>query len=106
MVDNETIAIYDAQAEAYANLTRFEQVEPALLAFMAMIKTGGNILDLGCGPGHDAATMRKHGLVVDPVDASAKMVRMANETYDITARQGVFETMSGCLMSCCLFVLF
>lgn len=47
-------------------------------------------MDLGCGTGKSAATMRDHGMVVDAVDASAEMVKFANENYQLGARQALF----------------
>jgi len=91
MADRDTIAAYDAAIEEYTKLTRKAQPDPALLRFIALIKPGGTVLDLGCGPADASATMRDKGLLVDPVDASAEMVRVANETHDIGARQAVFD---------------
>ena len=91
MIDYETIATYDRQAEAYAERFRGAASEPALVAFIAQVKPGGRILDLGCGPAEAAAFMRDSGFETDAVDASAEMVRLANETQNIGARQATFD---------------
>src|SRR5262249_20214479 len=39
----------------------------------------GRVLDLGCGPGHDAARIKRHGLDVVGVDLSEAMVRRARK---------------------------
>ena len=49
------------------------------------------MLDLGCGPAMSSATMREHGMRVDPTDASKEMVKLANATFDIGARQAQFS---------------
>jgi SAM-dependent methyltransferase len=53
------------------------------------------VLDLGCGPANASAFMREAGLVPDPVDASAGMVRLANERYGIGARLATFDDIGG-----------
>ena len=90
MSDKETISVYDNKAEDYAALTQ-DAPDETLLAFIQMLAPNSFVLDLGCGPADASATMRSHGLEVDPVDASAEMVRLANERYDIGARQATFS---------------
>lgn len=91
MTDDRTIAVYDAQVDQYADFVQRLSVEPALLRFIERLNSGDLVLDLGCGPAHSSATLREHGLRVDPVDASAQMVRLANDTFDIAARQAQFS---------------
>lgn len=91
MIDQKTIAAYDERVDAYADITRREKPDPALLTFIARLPAGGYVLDLGCGPANASVVMRDSGLRVDPVDASAEMVRLANATHDIGARQADFR---------------
>lgn len=92
MTDHETIAIYDARADDYADMTDDDnRTDPRLEAFIAACPSGGRVLDLGCGPGTAAATMAQAGLLVDAVDASASMVQMAGRHAGVTAWQATFE---------------
>ncbi|MCA0872710.1 class I SAM-dependent methyltransferase [Seohaeicola saemankumensis] len=92
MSDDETIGVYDAQAADYAAMTdAYNGTDPRLEAFIAACPPGGLVLDLGCGPGASAATMARAGLVVEAVDASAEMVRMAGALPGVTARQAAFS---------------
>lgn len=95
MTDRETIAAYDARVETYAGLVEQDIPDPALVAFIERVPAGGFVLDLGCGPANASATMRDHGLRVDPVDASPEMVRLANETFGIGARVADFDAIGG-----------
>lgn len=95
MTDRETIAAYDARVETYAGLVERDAPDPALVAFIGRLPAGGFVLDLGCGPAQASATMRDHGLRVDPVDASPEMVRLANETHAIGARVANFDAIEG-----------
>lgn len=92
--DDETVGVYDARAAEYAAMVGAKP-DAALVAFMADIPAGGRVLDLGCGPAAASAHMRAAGLVPDPVDASQGMVDLANETYGIGARLGVFDDIAG-----------
>ena len=91
MTDTQTIAVYDAQSKAYADLEESLTPDTHLRDFMTRLPDKGHVLDLGCGPGRSAAIMRDHGLKVDAVDASMQMVAMANSRYAINARQAYFE---------------
>ena len=91
MSDRDTISVYDEQAARYAELTDADNWgDPQLPSFVQSLPQGGRVLDLGCGPGASAAVMAKAGLVVEAVDASAEMVRLASAHPGVTARQAGF----------------
>ena len=91
MPDEKTIAFYDTAAEHYANLTDTGSPSASLVAFMALLPEGGQILDLGCGPARASVHMRDAGFRPDPVDASQGMIDLANEAHDIGARKLTFD---------------
>lgn len=92
MVDNKTISVYDAEVESYVEIVSQEPAEDdALIRFISRLSRDDLVLDLGCGPAQASAVMQSHGLQVDAVDASIEMVKMANKTYNIGARQALFE---------------
>jgi SAM-dependent methyltransferase len=77
---------YDAVAARYAecfNATlETEPLQRAMLdAFAALVRDGGPVADVGCGPGY--ATGHLHGLGVDAfgVDLSPQMVRLARQAH-------------------------
>lgn len=92
MIDARTISVYDAKASDYA--TRFDNGgKPGkhLARFIAALPSGARVLDLGCGPGGSSALMAKAGLVVDAIDASEEMVRLAGVYDGVTAQQATFD---------------
>lgn len=92
MSDDETLAVYAAKAQDYANLSeQSERHDPSRDAFIAAIPKGGHVLDLGCGPGHSAAEMAAAGLIVDAFDPVAEMVALAQQHTGVAARQAGFE---------------
>ena len=95
MTDDRTIAVYDAKASEYADLTNAEGPDKHLKSFINDLQDGDHVLDLGCGPATASYHMAKAGLRPDPIDASAGMVELANETFDIGARQASFDDIKG-----------
>jgi len=91
MTDSITIEVYNQRAGDYLDMVTSDDSNPALDVFMAALPAAGLILDLGCGPATTSNTLRAHGFQVDPVDASIEMVKLANQTFDIGARQMSFH---------------
>lgn len=95
MIDTRTISVYDNQVDEYLRVINEQSDDSALIEFIKLLKPGGYVLDLGCGPAIASAVMKKNGLQPDPVDASIEMVRLANENFNIGARQGYFSDIKG-----------
>jgi len=88
--DARTLSIYESRVSDYARIVG-SAPPPGLGEFMAHLKPGARVLDLGCGPGDCAAALQSAGYLVDPVDASPAMVAHAQETYGLNARLGHFD---------------
>jgi len=91
MTDQKTIDAYNGQVDTYLKMVGGLDVDPILLRFIDRLKAGDYVLDLGCGPATAAAVMRDKGLRVDPVDAAEAMVQLANDKFNIGARQAQFN---------------
>jgi ubiquinone/menaquinone biosynthesis C-methylase UbiE len=77
---------YDAVAEAYAARFRDElthkPLDRALLrAFADIVGRGGEVADVGCGPGQVADFLRALGLDVTGFDLSAAMIEVARRLH-------------------------
>lgn len=95
MSDRNTISVYDAEAARYAELTHEDNTgDPQLSRFIQAVPVGGKVLDLGCGPGASSAIMAKAGLLVDAMDASEEMIKLALEHPGVTARQAMFSDLT------------
>lgn len=77
---------YDTVATRYAShfadTLHDRPLERALLAaFAEYVRAGGDgeVADLGCGPGHVTAHLRRLGLRAHGVDASPAMIRLAQQ---------------------------
>ena len=87
--DRETIAVYDAKAQDYADMVSRDS-HPGLDAFLAAVPEGARVLDLGCGTGAMAEKMMAAGRIVDATDASAAMVELA-QARGVPARVATFD---------------
>lgn len=96
MTRSETIRIYDERAAEYAKMTNADaDAGKQLRLFMTHLPDGGRVLDLGCGPGAAAAAMAKAGFIAEATDASSEMVALANKHSGVSARQALFDDISG-----------
>ena len=86
--------MYDQKSDDYVSLVKRPPSQP-LIDFTKAVKQSGLVLDLGCGPGIASDYMRESGLVPDPVDASAVMIKLANERYGLNARELNFADVCG-----------
>jgi SAM-dependent methyltransferase len=78
-VRDETVAHYQRSAEGFWRGTRDHDVSQNLEALLRHIDGDGphDILDLGCGPGRDLATLRDRGHRPVGLDAAPAFVEMA-----------------------------
>lgn len=64
MSDPETLAVYAAKSNDYADFSSGPTAkDPILKDFIASLPAGGTALDLGCGPGDSARIMAQAGLM-------------------------------------------
>jgi len=95
-MDRATIAYYDTEARAYADMTArgWPDGTPWTRAFADRLPAGGRVLDLGCGPGQDAARFRAMGFKVDAVDASDGLAAEARRRHGIEVRLARFDALN------------
>jgi SAM-dependent methyltransferase len=74
--DLETLKFYNQEAEEYCARTG-SIPSPGLPQFLACLRPGASILELGCGSGRDTVEMLRQGYRVTPTDGSPEMVRQA-----------------------------
>jgi len=95
MSDPETLGVYAAKAQEYADVTQNLPSDPQLKAFIEAVKPGGTVLDLGCGPGIAAEHMARAGLKVTAIDPVPEMVALAAQKHGVTAKQASFDDLTG-----------
>jgi len=74
--DDQTLGFYAEEASAYAGrdrLAEHSRIDP----FVAGLKPGARILELGCGGGQDSEELLRRGFDVAPTDGSPELARQA-----------------------------
>lgn len=74
-----TYNFYEKNAEEFFESTVTADMVDLYTSFLAMIKPGGRILDLGCGSGRDSKYFIRQGFQVEAMDGSPSMCRLASE---------------------------
>lgn len=96
MSDDETLRVYGAKAQEYAELTSDDPNErPLRRAFIAALPKGAHVLDLGCGPGQTATVLAREGFRVTAMDAVPEMIAMAAQHEGVDARVATFDQIEG-----------
>lgn len=93
MADQETIATYSQQVEAYQKVVMTDEESSALRRFLTHLAPGAHVLDLGCGPGHHAEQMLAAGFQVSAIDATPEFVQTAR-ARGVDARLGLFDDLT------------
>lgn len=78
LADNETLRFYDQEAKRYCQRTGGVS-SPLLREFLARLKSGAFVLELGCGSGRDTIEMLRLGYNVNATDGSPEMARQAED---------------------------
>lgn len=80
----KTQETYRQIAAAYAQA---QQHRGSLVAqmqqFVALVPSGGTVLDVGCGPGMDTAVLQTHHLTAIGLDFSYEMMRVGRDEYNV-----------------------
>jgi ubiquinone/menaquinone biosynthesis C-methylase UbiE len=78
----DTIRTYDAVASRYLEIRRDGSFETDWLrSFVDYLPVGSTVLDLGSGPGRDAAELRRQGVNPICLDRSIGMLRTGEREY-------------------------
>jgi SAM-dependent methyltransferase len=74
-MDDATLQFYRDNAQSYADWVKAPSAR--LVRFMDLLPAGGDVLELGCGPGNHSAEMLAAGFAVRPTDGSPEMAEVA-----------------------------
>jgi 2-polyprenyl-3-methyl-5-hydroxy-6-metoxy-1,4-benzoquinol methylase len=90
-MNNKTLDYYNQNAAGFANSTMFVDFEPTQDIFLKRLHAGDYILDFGCGSGRDTKYFLAHGMVVDAIDGSEELCRLAGEYTGIKVKNAYFQ---------------
>lgn len=79
---NKTIDYYNSNADQYFSNTVNVDMSECCDRFLKYVVPGGRIIDIGAGSGRDIKYFKDRGYVVEGIDASEKMCRLAADYSD------------------------
>lgn len=74
-----TLNYYNQNSASFVKDTKDVSLSSLQQEFLSYIPKGGTILDLGCGSGRDSKAFVEQGYVVEAVDGSQEMCKVASE---------------------------
>lgn len=86
------LAWYERHADAYAAATQVGGPTTSREAFIAALKPGARVVDVGCGAGRDLKAFCEKGLDACGVDASARLASHARRVSRATVHVAHFES--------------
>ena len=89
--NNSTIEYYNRNAEAYASDTVNVDFSLAQNRFLSYIQSNGSILDFGCGSGRDSKYFKEKGFIVDAIDGSEELCKIAEAHTGIKVKCMLFQ---------------
>jgi SAM-dependent methyltransferase len=91
-VDDETLQFYRRNAQSYADWAKAPSTR--LKGFLALLPSGGSILELGCGAGNHSAVMLEAGFAVRATDGSPEMAGIASRRLGHPVEAMLFHELS------------
>jgi SAM-dependent methyltransferase len=88
-----SVGYYDENAQSYFDSTVSADMQVLRGRFLQHVRSGGSVLDAGCGSGRDAKAFGDAGYVVTAFDASLEMVRLAQQHTGLPVHHMTFEQM-------------
>ncbi|MGN1024069.1 MAG: class I SAM-dependent methyltransferase [Lachnospiraceae bacterium] len=92
--ENETLRYYEEHAAAFAADTLDVSFSDVQDRFLALLPKGGRILDFGCGAGRDTRAFLARGFLVDAIDGSPSLARIAQTNTGIPVQCLRFQELS------------
>lgn len=90
-ITSTTLNYYNQNADSFTQGTvsvDFSQVQDK---FLERLNVGDYILDFGCGSGRDTKYFLKKGMVVDAIDGSVNLCKLASEYTGIKVQNILFQ---------------
>ena len=91
---NETLEYYNENARHFTAETVNVDFSELQNKFLNKLQENARILDFGCGAGRDTKYFLNKGFVVDAIDGSAKLCKMASEYTGIPVRNMMFQDLA------------
>jgi SAM-dependent methyltransferase len=88
---NNTLIFYDSHAEEFYDNTVNVGFETVQVRFLNKLEKGAYILDFGCGSGRDTKYFLENGYMVEAIDGSKELCRLASSLTGINVKHMYFQ---------------
>lgn len=88
---NTTIDYYNENAKQFVETTENVEFHHMQNRFLEKLQGGAYILDFGCGSGRDAKYFLEQGYIVDAIDGSQEICKLASEHTGIQVKHMYFQ---------------
>lgn len=88
---DQTLRFYDTHTDDFVERTMASDMAGPQGRFLAYIRPGGRILDLGCGAGRDSKAFQDSGYQVEAVDGSEALCAAASRLLGRPVRRMLFK---------------
>ena len=88
---NNTLHYYEDYADEFYKSTVDVSFETVQTRFLEKLKKGSYILDFGCGSGRDAKFFLEQGYLVDAMDGSSELCKLASQYTGIEVKHMLFQ---------------
>lgn len=92
---NNTLGYYENHAEEFFESTVNVQFDVIQQKFLSKLEQPSYILDFGCGSGRDTKYFLDREYLVDAIDGSKELCKMASEYTGIEVKNMFFQDLSG-----------
>ena len=90
-MNNKTLDYYNKNAETFVSGTVSVDFKQTQDRFLNRLKPGDSILDFGCGSGRDTKYFLEKGFLVDAIDGSSELCKIAGEYTGLEVKQMLFQ---------------
>ena len=87
----KTLDYYNENARSFSDQTQNVDFAKTQERFLKLMPPQGSILDFGCGSGRDTKYFLEKGYLVDAVDGSEELCRIASDFTGIHVQQMLFQ---------------
>ena len=91
---SDTLHYYNQNAQAFVNSTRDVDFYKTQIRFLDRLLPHSYILDFGCGSGRDTRYFLSQGYLVDAVDGSKEICKLASAYTGIQIQQMLFQELA------------
>lgn len=94
MDTEQTLNYYNQNARSFSDSTVNVEFSYIQNKFLDKLNQGALILDFGCGSGRDAKYFHEQGYVVDAIDGSEELCKLAGEYTGLVVKHMYFQELS------------